>query len=96
MVEAFERNRPLTVYKFLCCYKLAEIHKSLGFYQFSARGSSCRMIESLPMSNRLWKTDFFFISRFWVGDPIEVGRDAFPPYTGVMGHLHFESMLFLI
>ena len=54
------------------------------------------MIESLPTFNRLWKIEFFFISRFWASDPIEVGRDAFPPYTGAMGHLHSKSMLFLI
>ena len=96
MVKAFEGNRPLTVDGFFYCYKPAEIYKSLGFYQFSARGSGCRMIESLPTSNRLWKTEFFFISRFWAGDPIEVGRDAFPPYTSAMGHLRSESTLFLI
>ena len=96
MVEAFEGNRHLTVYEFLYCYKPAEIHKSLGFYQFLARDSGCRMIESLPTFNRLWKIEFFFISRFWASDPIEVGRDAFPLYTGAMGHLHSKSMLFLI
>ena len=96
MVKAFEGNRPLTVDGFLYCYKPTEIHKSLQFFPFSARGFGCRMIESLPTSNRLWKTEFFCISRFWAGDPIEVGRDAFPPYTGAMGHLHSESTLFLI
>ena len=38
--------------------------------------------------------EFFFILGFWVGNPVEVGRDSFPSYTGEMGHLHLEGMLF--
>ena len=37
---------------------------------------------------------FFFVSRFWVGNPVEVGRDPFPPYTGEIGHLCLEGILF--
>ena len=40
--EAFDGNRPLTVDEFLYCYKPSEISQSIGFYQFSARGSSYR------------------------------------------------------
>ena len=29
--------------------------------------------------------EFFFVSGFWAGNPIKVGRDPFPPYTGEMG-----------
>ena len=31
----------------------------------------------------------------WVlaGNPVEVGRDPFPPYTGEMGNLRLEGML---
>lgn len=58
--EVFEGNGPYTVDEFLYCYKPFGINQSLGFYQFSARGSDCRMIRSLPMSDRKWKKEFFF------------------------------------
>ena len=35
----------------------------------------------------------FFVSSFWVGDPVEVGKDPFPPYTGKIGNLCPEGML---
>ena len=88
--EVFDRNRPLTMDEFLYCYKPSEISQSLGFYQFSIRGSNCRLVKSLPTSDRKWKTEFFFVSRFWAGKPVEVGRDPFPPYTGEMGNLRPE------
>ena len=62
--EVFGRDRPLTVDKFLFCYKPSKINQSLGFYQFTARGKDCRLIKSLVTSNRNWKTKFFFISGF--------------------------------
>ena len=62
--EVFEGNRPLTMDKFLFCYKPSEINQSLGFYQFTTRGKDCRLIKSLVTSNRNWKTKFFFISGF--------------------------------
>ena len=77
-MEVFDGNRPLNVDKFLYCYKPSEISQSLGFYQFSAKGSSFRLVKSLPSSDRIWKTEFFFISR-WARNPIEVGRDPFLP-----------------
>ena len=58
--EAFEGNHPLMVDGSLYCYKPAEIYKSLGFYQFSARDSGYRMIKSLPTSDRLWKAKFLY------------------------------------
>ena len=70
-----------------------EINKSLGIYQFSARGSSCRIIRSLPSSNRLWKREFFFVFGSWAGDPVEVGKDTFHPYIGAIGCLQYEGML---
>lgn len=94
--EVFNGNCPLTVDEFLYCYKPSEISQSLGFYQFSTRGSSCRLIRSLPSSNQKWKTDFFFVSKFWARDLVEVGRDSFAPYTSEMGHLHPEGTLFSI
>lgn len=94
--ETFEGNHPLTVDEFLYYYKLAEIYKSLGFYQFSTRESGYRMIESLPTSDRLWNTKFFFIPGFWAGNPIEVERSAFPPCIGAMSRLRSEGMLSLI
>ena len=81
----------------LYCYKPTKILKKkknyVGFYQFSARGSSYRMIKSLPLFDRLWKREFFFVSRSWDGDPIEVGRDVFPPYVGAMGCLRSKGLL---
>ena len=44
--EVFGGNRPLTVDEFLYCYKPSEINQSNGFYQFTARGSNCRLIKS--------------------------------------------------
>ena len=91
--EVFEGDHPLTVNKFLYCYKPSEISQSLSFYQFSARGTICRLIKSLLMSDRNWKTKFFFVSGFWAENPVEVGRDPFPPYTGEIGNLCLEGML---
>ena len=91
--ETFEGNHPFTVNGFLYYYKLDEIYKSLGFYQFLARDSGYRMIESLLTSDRLWKTKFFLILGFWIGDPIEVRRGAFPSYTSAMGRLCSKGML---
>ena len=36
---------------------------------------------------------FFFVSRFWAGNPIEVGKDPFPPYIGEMGNIFLDGML---
>ena len=90
--EVFERDRPLTVDEFLYCYKPLEISQSLDFHQFTVRGKDCRLIKSLPISDRNWKMEFFFVSGFWAGNPIEVGKDPFGPYTGELGNLHSEGM----
>ena len=94
--EVFEGNRPLTVDKFFYCYKPSEINQSLGFYQFTARGKDYRLIKSIVSSNRNWKTEFFFVSGFWVGRPLEVSQDPFPPYTGELGNLRPEGMLIVV
>ena len=91
--EVFEGNRPFTVDEFLYCYKPLEINQSLGFYQFTTRGKDYRLIKSLVTSDRNWKTEFFFVSGFWAGRPIEVDNDPFPPYTGELGNLRPEGML---
>ena len=91
--EVFDGNRPLTVDEFLYCHKPSEISQSLVFYQFFARSSNCRLVRSLPTFDRRWKTKFFFVSRFWAGNPIEVGKDPFPPYIGEMGNLCLDGML---
>ena len=93
--EVFEGNRPLTVDEFLYCYKPFKINQSLGFYQFTARGKDYRLIKSLVTSDRNWKMEFFFVSSFWAGRPIEVDRDPFPPYTGELENLRTEGMLVL-
>ena len=84
--EVFGGDRPLTVDEFLYCYKPSEIHQSLGFYQFTARGKDCRVIRSLPSSDRKWKTEFFFVSGNWAGNPSNVGWDTFGHYTGDLGN----------
>ena len=90
--KVFGGDRPLTVDKFLFCYKPLEINQSLGLYQFIARGTNCRLIKSLVSSERNWKTEFFFISGFWVGNPAKVGRDTFALYTRDLGNLRLEGM----
>ena len=90
--EVFEGNRPLTVDEFLYCYKPSEINQSLDFYQFTTRGKDYRLIKSLVTSDRNWKMQFFFVSGFWAGHPIEVDRDPFPPYTEELGNLRPEGM----
>ena len=94
--EAFDGNYPLTVDKFLYCYKPSKISQSIGFYQFSVRGSNCRLIRSFPLYDRRWKTEFFSVSRCWVCDPIKVGKDTFPSYIGEMGRLCSEGMLIIL
>ena len=91
--EAFNGNCPLTMDEFLYCYKPSKIIQYNGLYQFSARGSSCRLIRSLPLSDKRWKMEFFSVSRYWVGNPIEVGRDTFLPYTIEIGRLRSQGML---
>ena len=51
--EVFDRDRPLTVDEFLYCYNPLEINQSLVFYQFSSRGTDCRLIKSLLKSNKI-------------------------------------------
>ena len=92
----FEGNRPLTVDEFLYCYKPSEINQSLGFYQFTAKGKYYRLIKSLVTSDKNWKTEFFFVSSFWAGRPIEVDQDPFSPYTGELGNLCPEGMPMVI
>ena len=88
----FGGNRSLTVDEFLYCYKPSKINQSNGFYQFTARGNDCRLIKSLASSNRNWKTEFIFVSGFWAGNPVDVGRDLFTPYTGDLGNLRLEGI----
>ena len=90
--EALEGNRPITVDEFLYCYKPSEIKKSVGFYQFSSRGSYYSLIKGRSSSNRLWKKEFFIISGNWAGDPADVGIPLFPPFTSPIGHLRPEGM----
>lgn len=50
------------------------------------------MIRALPLPDRLWKREFFFVSRFCAGDPVEVGKDTFPLYVGAMARLRSEGI----
>ena len=90
--EVFGRDHPLTVDKFLYCYKPSEINQSLGFHQFTAKGNDCRLIKSLVSSDRNWKTEFIFVSDFWARHPVDVGKDIFAAYTGDLGNLRPEGM----
>ena len=94
--EVFKGNRPLTVDEFLYCYKPLEINQSLSFYQFTAKGKDYRLIKPLVTSDRNRKTEFFFVSSFWAGRPIEVDQDPFPPYTRELGNLRPEGMPMVI
>ena len=58
-------------------------------------GKDCRLIKSLVTSDRKWKTEFCFISDFWPGHLVKVGRDPFVPYTGELGNLCLEGMFVL-
>ena len=51
--EALEGNCPITVDEFLYCYKPSEIKRSIGFYQFSSRGSLYSLIKGRSSSDRL-------------------------------------------
>ena len=92
--EALEGNRPITVDEFLYCYKPLEIKKSAGFYQFSSRGPHFSLIKGRSSSDRLWKTEFFIISRDWAGDLVDVNSAPFPPFTSPLGRLRPEGMYF--
>ena len=62
--QVFEGDCSLIVDEFLYYYKISEISQSLGFHQYTTRGKDCRLIKSLPTSDRNWKTEFFFIFVF--------------------------------
>ena len=89
--EVFGGDRLLTVDEFLSCYKLSEINQSLSFYQFTVRGTDCRLIKSLASSDRNWKTEFIFVSGSWAGNPVDVGKDLFALYSGDLGNLRPEG-----
>ena len=67
--EALEWDRPITVDKFIYCYKPSEIKKYVAFYQFSSRGLHFSLIKGRSSFNKLWKTEFFIISENWARDP---------------------------
>ena len=90
--KALEGNHPIMVDKFLYCYKPPEIKKSVGFYQFSSRGSYYSLIKGRSSSDRLWKNEFFIISGNWAGDPADVGNPPFLPFTSPLGHLRPKGM----
>ena len=59
--EVFKGDRSLTMDEFIFCYKPFEINQSQGFYQFTAKGSDCRLIKSLVLLDKNWKTEFFCV-----------------------------------
>ena len=94
--EVFEGNCQIIVDEFLFCYKPSEVKKSVGFYLFSSRAPQFSLIRGRSSSNRLWKKVFFFISRYWAGDPYDVNNAPFPPFTSALGHLHPEGTSFIL
>ena len=40
--------------------------------------------------------EFFFISCFQAGCPVEVSKDPFPHYIGKLGNLHPKGMLIVV
>ena len=94
--DVFEGNCPITANEFLYCYKLSEIKQSTDFYQFSSRGPKFSLIKGRSSSDTLWKKEFFFISRNWVGNPVDVNNVPFPPFTSAPGHLRPEGMSFFL
>ena len=94
--EVFKRNHPITMDKFLYCYKPLEIKQSVGFYQFSFRGSQFSLIRGYSSSDRLWKKFFFFIFGNQAGDPIDVNNAPFLPFTSALGRLRPEGMSFFL
>ena len=90
--EALEGNCLITVDEFLFCYKPSEIKRSAGFYQFSSRGSYYSLIKGRSSSDRLWKTEFFIISRNWAGDLVDMHSVPFSPFTSPIGRLRPEGM----
>ena len=57
-----------------------------------ARAKEYRLIKSLVTSYRNWKTEFFFVSGFWAGRPIEVDQNPLPRDSGDLRNLHPEGM----
>ena len=89
-------NHPITVDEFLYCYKPSEITQSAGFYQFSSRGTQFSLVKGRNSSDRLWKNEFFFISRNWAGDPIDVNNASFLPFASALSRLRLEGMFFFL
>ena len=64
--------RSLTVREFLHCYRLDEIDKSKGMYNFVLRKSILKVIYETPDSNRNWKSRYFFLEGdSWMCHPKE-------------------------
>ena len=91
--ETLEGNHPIIVHEFLYYYKPSEIKKkSDGFYQFSSGGPHFSLIKGRSSSDKLWKTEFFIISRNWAGDPNDVSDAPFPPFTNPLSRLRPKGM----
>ena len=89
-----EGNFQLTMDEFLFYYKSIKIPKLPGFFQFSPRYRTFKLIMSLSLFDRKWKSEFFFMYGFWIGDPIEVGRNTFPLLDCVRDRPRPEGMHF--
>ena len=80
--------------EFLFCYKPIEISKSLGVFQFSPGIELLSLSHYCPCLIESGSQSFSFIYGFWIGNPIEVGRDAFPSLDDVWGHPHPAGLHF--
>ena len=54
------------------------------------------MIRGRSSFDRLWKKEFSFISRNWVGDPIDVNNAPFPSFTNSLGRFRPEGLFFFL
>ena len=68
--------------------------KIYWFLEFSFRSPYFSLIKGHSSSDKLWKTEFFVISRNWAEDLVDVNRAAFPPFTSSLGRLRPEGMFF--
>jgi hypothetical protein len=69
-------SEDLTVDEFLFCYKPCQIALSRGFWTFKNRDANTRIVQGLPLSDRIWKDKYFFVcGDNWERLPQEDPRD---------------------
>ena len=65
-------NHQLSLDEFFYCYRSQHIVSSKGIYHFVARNKDLRLVSDMPVSNRNWKSKYFFVLGMnWVCHPEE-------------------------